>query len=54
MAGVFVALAAQDILSNFFGGALIVMDKPFQVRDRIEIEGYLGDVVSVGLRSTCI
>ncbi|QSZ66303.1 mechanosensitive ion channel family protein [Methanofollis aquaemaris] len=54
IAGVAVAMAAQDILSNFFGGALIVMDKPFQVRDRIKIDGYLGDVVSIGPRSTRI
>ncbi|HDS63782.1 MAG TPA: mechanosensitive ion channel family protein [Methanofollis liminatans] len=52
IAGVAVALAAQDLLSNFFGGALIVMDKPFKVNDRIKIDDYLGDVVSVGPRST--
>lgn len=52
IAGVAVALAAQDLLSNFFGGALIVMDKPFKVGDRIKIDNYLGDVVSVGPRSS--
>lgn len=52
IAGVAVALAAQDLLSNFFGGALIVMDKPFKVGDRIKIDDYLGDVVSVGPRSS--
>jgi small-conductance mechanosensitive channel len=36
IAGVAVALAAQDLLSNFFGGALIVMDKPFKMGDRIK------------------
>lgn len=54
IAGVAVALAAQDLLSNFFGGALIVMDKPFKVGDRIKIDTYLGDVLSVGPRSTRI
>lgn len=54
IAGVAVALAAQDLLSNFFGGALIVMDKPFKVGDRIKIDTYLGDVISVGPRSTRI
>ncbi|TAJ43905.1 mechanosensitive ion channel family protein [Methanofollis fontis] len=52
IAGVAVALAAQDILANFFGGAMIVMDKPFKVGDRIKIDGYLGDIVTVGPRST--
>lgn len=52
--GLAVALAAQDLISNFFGGALIVVDKPFAIGDRIKIDGYLGDVESVGPRSTRI
>ncbi len=52
IAGLAVALAAQDIVSNFFGGALILVDKPFRVGDRIKIDGFLGDVVSIGPRST--
>jgi small-conductance mechanosensitive channel len=50
--GIAIALAAQDLISNFFGGALIVVDRPFKLGDRIMIEGNLGDVVSVGPRST--
>ncbi|MBN2734381.1 MAG: mechanosensitive ion channel family protein, partial [Methanomicrobiaceae archaeon] len=50
--GIAIALAAQDLISNFFGGALIVVDKPFKIGDRILIEGHLGDVISVGPRST--
>ncbi len=34
IAGLAVALAAQDIISNFFGGAVILMDKPFAVNER--------------------
>jgi MscS family membrane protein len=52
IAGLAVALAAQDIVSNFFGGALILVDKPFKVNDRIKIDSYLGDVISIGPRST--
>jgi small-conductance mechanosensitive channel len=54
IAGLAVALAAQDIISNFFGGAVILMDKPFAVNDRIKIDTYLGDVISIGPRSTRI
>ncbi|MBP2134368.1 small-conductance mechanosensitive channel [Methanomicrobium sp. W14] len=54
VAGIAIALAAQDLVSNFFGGALIVMDKPFKIGDRIKIDGNLGDVVSIGPRSTRI
>ncbi|MBT8507596.1 mechanosensitive ion channel protein MscS [Methanomicrobiaceae archaeon CYW5] len=52
--GIAIALAAQDLISNFFGGALIVVDKPFSVGDRVMIEGNLGDVVSIGPRSSRI
>jgi MscS family membrane protein len=54
IAGLAIALAAQDIISNFFGGAIITADKPFKVGDRIKVEDYYGDVVSVGTRSTRI
>jgi small-conductance mechanosensitive channel len=54
IAGIAVALAAQDFISNFFGGAIITVDKPFKVGDRIKVDNYYGDVVSVGTRSTRI
>ncbi len=52
IAGIALALAAQDILSNFFGGAIITMDKPFKIGDRIKFNEYSGDIVSIGPRST--
>lgn len=52
--GLAFALAAQDILSNFFGGAAIIADKPFKVGDRIRIEGNDGFVTKVGLRTTAL
>jgi len=52
IAGLAVALAAQDLISNFFGGALITVDKPFRIGDRIKVDNYYGDVLSVGPRST--
>ena len=54
IAGLAIALAAQDIISNFFGGAIITVDKPFRVNDRIKVDTYVGDVVSIGPRSTRI
>jgi MscS family membrane protein len=52
IAGLAIALAAQDIISNFFGGAIITVDKPFKVGDRIKVDQYYGDVINVGPRST--
>ena len=54
IAGLALALAAQDILGNFFGGAMITLDKPFKIGDRIKVDAYTGDVVNVGPRSTRI
>ena len=52
IAGIALALAAQDLISNFFGGAIITVDKPFKVGDRIRMDNFYGDVLSVGTRST--
>ena len=52
--GIAVGLAAKDFLSNFFGGAVIAIDKPFRLNDRINIGQYTGDVVHIGSRSTRI
>lgn len=54
--GIVVGLAAKDLLSNFFGGLMIYLDRPFNVGDWIrspdrEIEG---TVETIGWRLTCI
>ena len=48
------ALAAQEILGNLFGGVIIAFDKPFRIGDRVKIDTFFGDVMSIGLRSTRI
>ena len=52
--GLAFALAAQDLLSNMFGGAAIVTDKPFQVGDRLKVDGQDGTVKKITLRSTTL
>ncbi|NQY32002.1 MAG: mechanosensitive ion channel family protein [Coraliomargarita sp.] len=52
--GLAVALAAQDTLKNFFGSIVLLADKPFEIGDRINVDGHDGPVESVGLRSTKI
>jgi len=54
IAGLAFALAAQDLISNFFGGAIIHVDKPFKIGDRIEVDSFYGDVTVIGTRSTRI
>jgi MscS family membrane protein len=49
-----VALAAQETIRNFFGSVMLVGDRPFEVGERIIVEGHDGPVESVGMRSTRI
>lgn len=50
--GLALALAAQDLIKNTFGGIMVFLDKPFQVGERIKVNGFDGTVEEVGLRST--
>lgn len=53
VAGIAVALAAQESLSNVFGAVAILLDRPYKVGDRLLIPGVgQGDVLDIGMRST--
>ena len=52
--GLAVALAAQDTIKNFFGSLVIFGDHPFQLGDRVVVDGEDGSVEEVGMRSTRI
>ncbi len=51
-----IALAAQETLGDMITGFTIMVDQPFRIGDRVEIQdiGTWGDVVDIGLRSTRI
>lgn len=53
-AGLAVGLALQGSLSNFAGGVLILIFKPFKVGDVIEAQGYLGTVKEIQILYTII
>lgn len=48
-AGLAIGLALQGSLSNFAGGVLIIILKPFKVGDWIEVEGVSGSVKETSL-----
>jgi len=50
--GLALAIAARDTVSNFFGAAILMADRPFKRGDVVEIDGKVAVVESVGLRST--
>jgi MscS family membrane protein len=52
--GLALALAAQKTVENLFGSVSIGVDQPFRVGDFVRIEDLLGNVESIGLRSTRI
>ena len=60
IAGVAIGFAAKDTLSNLIAGILLILDRPFEVGDRIEVwsapagSATWGDVIDIGLRATKI
>jgi small-conductance mechanosensitive channel len=56
LGGLALSLAAQDTIADAIAGFIILVDQPFRIGDRIEIQdvGTWGDVVDIGLRTTRI
>lgn len=52
--GLAVALAAKDIIANFFASLIISFDDSFNQGDWIEVAGIQGNVVETGLRKTTV
>jgi small conductance mechanosensitive channel len=51
LASVAVSLAAKDTLSNIISGVIIILEKKFKVGDLIEIDGQMGRVIKIGIKS---
>jgi small-conductance mechanosensitive channel len=60
VAGIAIGFAAKDTLSNVIAGVLLLIDRPFEMGDRIEVwnapinSATWGDVIDIGLRATKI
>ena len=52
--GVVVGLAFQDILKNLLAGIAIIFDDRYSIGDNVKINGFQGDVISLGLQTTKI
>ncbi|MEJ2154728.1 MAG: mechanosensitive ion channel family protein [Desulfobacteraceae bacterium] len=58
--GIAIGFAAKDTLSNLIAGILLIIDRPFEIGDRIEVwsapagSASWGDVIDIGLRATKI
>lgn len=49
-----IGIALQDLLKDFIAGLFIVFDSQYDVGDYVEIAGFKGEVITVGLKSTKI
>jgi len=51
-----VSLTGRDVLTDIISGAMILIDRPFRIGDRLELPSIdsWGDVVEIGMRSTKI
>jgi MscS family membrane protein len=54
IAGLALALAAQNVLTNIFGGVAITLDQLYKVGDRVEFGGVYGDIYEIKPRYTKI
>jgi small-conductance mechanosensitive channel len=52
--GVGLGFGLQDVVKNFVAGLVVLIERPVQVGDRIEIEGVSGDVVEIRARATVV
>ena len=43
--------ASKDLLASLMAGVTLLIDRPFQVGDRISFAGHYGEVVEIGLRT---
>ncbi len=46
-----VGFAIQDLVASFIAGIMVLIDRPFQVGDRVSFGGQYGDITAIGLRS---
>lgn len=60
IAGIAIGFAAKDTLSNMIAGILLIIDRPFEIGDRLELwqappnHSTWGDVIQIGLQMTKI
>jgi small-conductance mechanosensitive channel len=50
--GVAIGLGFKDLVADVIGGLVLVVERPFQVGDKVAIGDHYGEVVAIGLRST--
>lgn len=52
IAGLVIGLGAQKLISDLIAGLFIIFEQHYDVGDVIEVDGYRGTVLEIGLKST--
>lgn len=49
-----VGLSLQDVMKNFFAGIILLVERPFQIGDRVRVKEVEGEVQGIDIRTTLI
>lgn len=52
--GAALGFGLKDLFAGIVGGLVVIMEKPYRVGDKVEIDGSYGEVTGIGLRSTTV
>jgi small-conductance mechanosensitive channel len=52
LAGAAIGFGLKDLVAEVVGGFVIVLDKPYQVGDKVRIDDHYGEIRDIGLRAT--
>lgn len=50
--GAALGFGLKDLLANVIGGVMIILERPYQIGDKIAFGDYYGEVTDIGLRTT--
>lgn len=52
--GAALGLGLKDLVADVVGGFVVVLEQPFQVGDKVSLDGHYGEIVDIGIRSTTL
>lgn len=52
LVGAAVGFGLKDLVAEIVGGIVLVLDKPYQIGDKVRVDGHYGEVTDIGLRAT--